>query len=56
MGELDEESVLDCHKSVCAKSETTKECNLFPAIQVVFYYLSLKCMIIGRVCGKEGEG
>ena len=55
MGELDEESVLDCHKSIRAKSQTMKEHSLLPAIEVVFHYLR-KCMGIGKVCGKEGEG
>lgn len=41
---------------MCAKSQTMRERSLLPAIEVVFYYLSLKCMGIGRVCGKEGEG
>lgn len=29
MGELDEEGVLDCHKSMCAKSQTMKECTFY---------------------------
>lgn len=53
-GELDEEGGLDCHKNVCVKSQTMKERSLLPATQVVFYYLSLKYMGIGRVCDKEG--
>lgn len=53
MGELGEEGVSDCHVSMCAKSQAMKGCSVLQQYKLFFYYLSLKGMVIGKVC-KEG--